>query len=277
MTTVTATSEEEFATVWQEWHRQHEKSLADPHGFLAVTSLHWLIDAPLRFPDAPGIWTVQADIVTVALDDDEELLIDGNPVRGHYSFGILAERSSVNAIWGDAVIEVAKRGGYNIVRPRHPNTALRAGYIGTPSYPPSSRWVAVGQYVPFDEPRPTTVGAAVEGLEHVYDAPGRVGFELDGQPLSLTAFPGHMPGTLSVLFTDATSGVATYAANRALSLSAPNADGTVVLDFNRATNLPCAYTDLATCPLPPAENRLSIAIEAGEQIPYERRGSAATG
>ncbi|HAP89673.1 MAG TPA: hypothetical protein DCR15_07915, partial [Arthrobacter bacterium] len=44
----------------------------------------------------------------------------------------------------------------------------------------------------------------------------------------------------------------------------------VLLDFNRAVNLPCAYTDLATCPLPPAENRLTVAIEAGEQTPVER-------
>jgi hypothetical protein len=43
----------------------------------------------------------------------------------------------------------------------------------------------------------------------------------------------------------------------------------VVLDFNRATNLPCAYTDFATCPLPPAENHLPIAVDAGEQNPYE--------
>jgi Uncharacterized conserved protein len=117
------------------------------------------------------------------------------------------------------------------------------------------------------------VGAAVEGLEHVYDAPGRIEFQLDGRPLSLTAFPGHTPGALTVLFTDTTSGVTTYAANRGLTVEAPAADGTVVLDFNRATNLPCAYTDLATCPLPPAENRLPVAIEAGQKIPRERGGA----
>ncbi len=78
-----------------------------------------------------------------------------------------------------------------------------------------------------------------------------------------------------MLFTDATSGVTTYAANRALKIDAPGPDGQVVLDFNRATNLPCAYTDFATCPLPPAENRLPVAIEAGETIPYERRSAAA--
>ena len=96
-------------------------------------------------------------------------------------------------------------------------------------------------------------------------------FSLDGRDLSFTAFPGHGPGSLTVLFTDATSGVTTYAANRSLQLPPPAADGTVVLDFNRAANLPCAYTDLATCPLPPAGNRLPVAVEAGEKIPYERR------
>ena len=54
------------------------------------------------------------------------------------------------------------------------------------------------------------------------------------------------------------------------SLGTPGPDGQSCLDFNRATNLPCAYTDLATCPLPPPENRLPVAIEAGEKIPVER-------
>ena len=76
---------------------------------------------------------------------------------------------------------------------------------------------------------------------------------------------------LFALFTDATSGVTTYGACRSLFVAAPAEDGAVLLDFNRATNLPCAYTDLATCPLPPADNRLAVAIEAGELLPYERQ------
>jgi uncharacterized protein (DUF1684 family) len=110
----------------------------------------------------------------------------------------------------------------------------------------------------------------VEGLQHVYAVPGVVEFEVDGQPLALSAFNGTVPGSLHILFTDATSGVTTYPANRSLHVAAPDADGTVVLDFNRATNLPCAYTEFATCPLPPAENRLPIAVEAGERLPYPR-------
>ena len=183
---------------------------------------------------------------------------------------------------GDAngVYEVARRGGNDILRPRHPDNGLRTAFRGTPAYAPDPRWVIRGHYRPFETPRDTTVGSVVEGLQHVYAAPGAVEFEVDGQPLALTAFNGHAAGSLHILFTDATSGVTTYAANRSLQVGAPDADGTVILDFNRATNLPCAYTEFATCPLPPAENRLPIAVDAGEQNPYEashgpaRRGGA---
>ncbi|MFG1809527.1 DUF1684 domain-containing protein [Streptomyces sp. NPDC049040] len=256
-----------FAQEWQEWHEQKEKVLAGPHGFLAITGLHWLDATPTRFPDAPGTWSSTADGVVVELADGEELTLEGQVLRGRHEFGVIEERASLFPASGDAVIEVAKRGGYDIVRPRHPENALRLAFTGTPAYAPDPRWALAGRYVPFDVPRPTTVGAAVEGLQHVYDAPGQVEFELDGTTLRLTAFNGHAPGSLLVLLTDATSGVTTYAANRAVSIDAPDADGHVLIDFNRAANLPCAYTDLATCPLPPAENRLRVAIEAGEKTP----------
>jgi hypothetical protein len=263
-------SAEEFEQEWRAWHTQHEAVIGDPHGFLAVTSLNWLTGTPERFPDAPGEWSTDSEGVHVELADDEEIVVGGRITRGRHDFGVIAERASVTATWGGAVIEVAKRGGFDIVRPRHPDAPLVSAYRGTPAYPADQRWNVPGRYIAFDTPRPTTVGAAVEGLHHVYDAPGRIEFELDGKPLALTVFGNEHGGGLIALFVDVTSGVTTYAANRSLHLDAPDADGHVTIDFNRATNLPCAYTDLATCPLPPAENRLPVAVEAGERIPYER-------
>ncbi|MFG3558349.1 DUF1684 domain-containing protein [Micromonospora sp. NPDC047557] len=260
----------EFNEDWQEWHRLHEEARADRHGFLAVSALHWLTPGPQRFPDVPGEWHTGDYGPVVVLGDGEELIIAGQQIRGRHEFGPIAERAGVTVDIEGAVLEVARRGGHDILRPRRPDHPLRVGYRGTPTYPPHPRWVLRGRFVPFDSPRPTTVGAAVEGLTHVYDAPGRIEFTVDGVPLSLTAFNGVQPGSLSVLFTDATSGVTTYSANRSLAVGAPDEQGRVTLDFNRATNLPCAYTDFATCPLPPAENRLSVAVEAGEKTPYER-------
>ena len=64
-----------------------------------------------------------------------------------------------------------------------------------------------------------------------------------------------------------------YAAGRYLYTPAPAADGTVEVDFNRAYNPPCVFTDYATCPLPPPENRLDLAVTAGEKK-YVRPGPA---
>jgi uncharacterized protein len=261
---------EAYTAEWDAWHRKVEARLADPQGFLAITSLHWLEQTAQSFADAPGLWSAGDDGVTVRLEESSELVIDGKSVRGAHRFGIIPERGSVSAVWDDALLEVAKRGGHHILRPRHPNNPLRLAFRGTPAYAPHPRWRCEGRFVPFAQPRPTTVGAAVDGLQHVYEAPGRIEFELNRHQLSLTAFPGHTPGGLLVLFTDTTSGITTYGAVRSLSVEAPDAEGFVILDFNRATNLPCAYTDLATCPLPPVENHLPVAIETGEKIPYER-------
>jgi uncharacterized protein (DUF1684 family) len=264
-----------FDSEWTDWHQRHEQNRASQHGFLAVTGLHWLSETPARYPDAPGVWSTESGGPVVELAVGESLTVGGRVVTGTYSFGVIEERCGIVAAFevtgsADAVVEVARRGGYDILRPRHPGHPLRRDYVGTPTFEPDPRFVVDGRLVPFDSPREITVGAAVEGLQHVYAAPGEIEFELNGEPQRLVAFNGYTPGALSVLFTDATSGITTYAANRSLAVDAPDADGRVLLDFNRAVNLPCAYTDFATCPLPPAENRLPVAIEVGEKTPLER-------
>ena len=275
MSVLDLTAGKDFAAEWEAWHKKHEDRFAAPDGFLAITSINWLTETPAPFPDAPGEWAADGSGVSVTLAPGEELVLDGTRITGRHHFGQIPERGGLFPADAAGVYEVARRGGNDILRPRHPGNPLRANFRGTPAYAPDPRWVIQGCYRPFDEPLDVTVGSVVEHLQHVYAAPGVVEFEIDGQPLVLTAFNGYATGSLHILFTDATSGRTTYAANRSLRVAAPGADGTVVLDFNRATNLPCAYTDFATCPLPPAENRLPVAVEAGEQIPYEARAKEA--
>jgi uncharacterized protein (DUF1684 family) len=258
-----------FAADWARWHARHEERRSDRHGFLAITSINWLTESPQRFPDAPGEWSADASGVHLVLATDEAIVVDGLTVRGSHGFGVIPEGGGVFVDWGDASIEIAKRGGHDIVRPRHPDAPVLAAYRGTPAYPASERWALSARFVPFPEPKPAAVGAVVEGMELVYESPGTVEFTIDGEALSLVVFTDPPGDGLWVLFRDATSGVTTYGACRSLHTAAPSADGSVVLDFNRATNLPCAYTNFATCPLPPPENRLSIAVEAGEQLPAQ--------
>jgi uncharacterized protein len=167
---------------------------------------------------------------------------------------------------GDRRIEVIRRTGSVAVRVHDPKSPHLKAYNGIPTYAPSERWRVVGTFTPYVEQRIVTTGAVVEGLEHHHNAVGVIDFELAGFAAQLVAFGDPSTG-LRVMFTDATSGVTTYPGGRSLSIDAPGADGSVTLDFNRASNLPCAFTDYATCPVAPAENRLTVAVEAGEKNP----------
>src|SRR5690606_18517382 len=98
---------------------------------------------------------------------------------------------------------------------------------------------------------------------------GTLHFELGGEPLTLAAYQSVAPHEdpayadyLAVPFKDATSGETTYAAGRYLDLRIPAGDE-VVLDFNKAYAPYCAYSAAYSCILPPRENHLAVAVEAG--------------
>lgn len=168
--------------------------------------------------------------------DEHGPLLDGQRLDA-------VDEEGVTLTFGDVRAQVADRDGRTIVRPRHPDSPNLRRYRETPCYPPDPSWVIRGRH---------------EGDEVV--------FEYDGLEHRLLA-ETEDDGRLWILFRDATSGVTTYAAMRQLLTEPPAADGCVEIDLNRAHNMPCAYTDFATCPVPPAQNTLPFAVEAGEQTP----------
>ena len=91
-------------------------------------------------------------------------------------------------------------------------------------------------------------------------------FEVDGEEHRLDVTGAADAPRYMIVFSDATSGTETYGGGRFLSLDAPDDDGWVVVDFNKAHNPPCVFTAFATCPLPFRQNRLPIRIEAGEKM-----------
>lgn len=254
----------EFVEQWQKWHTAREETLAEPYGWLALVSLDWLENEPRSYDGIPGLWWQDADAAYVD-PQDASLVHEGTPITGVQRFELINSGPGTRVVAGDIEIEVARRSGY-LIRVHDPKATALQTFQGVPSYEPVEQWVLEGTYEPFPTPRPTTVGAVVEGLSHVYEAPGIVRFQHTGTEHTLTAFNGKNGG-FSILFTDATSGVTTYAANRQLAVPPPDANGKVTLDFTRAVNLPCAFTEFATCPLPPAGNHLPFAVEAGEKTP----------
>lgn len=254
MTTTEHTVQPTFEAAWDKWHRERESYFGDSLGWVSLTGLFWLTDEFEEVADLPGKWRADADAAYVEGFDGADRL---EPVEG--APGILVAD-------GDRRIEVIRRTGSVALRIHDLEAPHLQAYDGIPAYPPSESWVVAGRFTPYEEPRIFTTGAVVDGLEHHHRAVGVIDFEIAGAALQLVAFSGREDG-LHVLFTDATSGVTTYAACRSLVIPAPEADGTVTLDFNRASNLPCAFTDYATCPVAPPENRLPVSIEAGEKTP----------
>jgi hypothetical protein len=96
-------------------------------------------------------------------------------------------------------------------------------------------------------------------------SPGTVVFAIDGEEYRIDALDGG-PDELYLIFGDATNGVSTYPAGRYLYIPRPDREGRTVIDFNKAYNPPCAFTDFATCPLPPSQNVLPIGVTAGEKV-----------
>jgi uncharacterized protein (DUF1684 family) len=249
-----------FGDEWQAWHDHREERLRSPRGWLAITAIHWLAEEPQRFDDVPGAWQYDERGTTVSLTEGEALSSgNGGLGSGVHVLGELDDHG-LRFVFGDAVVEVANRDSTTIVRPRHGDSPNLSAYRGTPCYPPDERWAIRGSFEPYLAPVPTSGGAQDEV------AVGEVVFVYAGAEHRLVAW-GEDDGSLWILFRDATSGVTTYPANRQLLTPPPDAEGAVLVDFNRAYNMPCAYTDFATCPVAPAANTLPFPVEAGEQLP----------
>ena len=130
------------------------------------------------------------------------------------------------------------------------------------AYPLDSRWRVAARFDAFEKPKHVRV-PDVRGGEMEFTATGRIVFRIDGQEMALTAFAEPDSPELFVMFKDPTNQSTTFRGYRILSPKAVKDDEWTVLDFNFAMNPPCAYSKYTTCPLPPPENKLPVAIEAG--------------
>jgi len=162
------------------------------------------------------------------------------------------------------------RDGRYAVRVRDPRAPERAAFAGVPAFDIDPSWVKPGRYTAFHAPRPIEVDTARSDLRQHITAVGTVEVIIDGQPhpLIATAGPG---GRLAISFRDATNGRRT-APWRVVTTSVPTETGALVIDFNRAVNLPFAFTEFGTCPAPVPANRVPVTVTAGELAPVRVTG-----
>lgn len=167
---------------------------------------------------------------------------------------------------GSLRMHVIQRGSRIGIRVKDMNSEAARNYAGPIFFPIDMTYRVTGTFVSSDGKKTVDVPNVLGDVTPT-TIPGTVRFRVNGQELTLTALSGEPGKGLGFVISDLTSKTQTYPGGRFLDTD-PVVDGKVVLDFNRAYNPPCAVTPYATCPLAPKENRLPVAIPAGEK--YDR-------
>ncbi len=280
---VAAPSPTDLQTAWKRWHIARQRDLAVPHGWLSLTHFQWLDETPAALPGLPGIFSARrrdgALVASVFVDVSDGLKLAAGPQAGEAVHGeITADVAEAGSLlWlrhGEVLVELVLRGGRYAVRVRDPRGPELSAFKGIPAFPVSAAWQLPATFTAFDVPRAVTVDTARDDLRQDVTAVGTVTFEVDGRPYSLTATRGP-DDRLFVAFRDLTNGTQT-APWRVVATSPPGDDGSLVIDFNRAVNLPFAFTEFGTCPAPVAGNDLPLAVTAGELAPVRVTGPRAS-
>ncbi len=269
-----------WASELAEWRRTREADLKKEDGYLAVAGLYFL---------HTGTNTVGSDPkADVALPADAvpavagRIVVSGGAVEYHPAPGIKAQvngrlisrpmplaladsttaRPADLLTLGRLTLHLHLSGERLAIRVRDPESASRRSFTKLEWFEPDPGWRLTGRFVPFDAPKPVPIENI---LGDVADstAPGEIEATIAGEKVRLLALSAAR-GRLWLVFTDQTAEKLTYPI-RFLYTDPPDASGTVVLDFNRAYNAPCAYNPYTTCPLPPRQNKLAVAVPVGER------------
>ena len=266
------------------WRAERERDLTAPDGWLTLVGLDWLkagfnsfgsaADNSIRIDGAPAhVGTLTLSGTTLQLlapsggGFPQGLMLDGKPAREGELSANPASPSTLT--WRTMTMVILPRGGKYALRIKDSNAATRTGFRGLHWYAPDLDYSVVAKWIPYNPPHilkiPTIIGTTLD-----LPAPGVAEFTLGGKTLRLEpVLESPHDTSLFFILRDATSQSTTYQAARFLRTVFPDhglsQPGTLVLDFNQLYNPPCAYTPYATCPLPPEQNRLGVAIEAGEQ------------
>jgi uncharacterized protein (DUF1684 family) len=259
------------------WKADRVASLTSDTGWTTLAGLLWLKSGDNSFGSAKsnqlqldnpalaaqaGTFHVQDGKVSFTARKGAGILHDGKPVS---KIALVADPADNPTLLqsGSLTFFAIERAGKLGVRVRDSESPHRKNFQGLEYFPVDTAWVFNARFEPYANKQIPIVN--ILGMTEDMVAPGALVFSKDGKEYRLDAVleePGDTE--LFVMFADATNTKETYGAGRFLYVPMPK-DGKVRLDFNKAYNPPCAFTAFATCPLPPKQNWLPLAVRAGEK------------
>ena len=283
------------------WRARRAREITAPNGWLTLIGMEWLkpgvnafgagIDnqilvraqapnhmgvlvvsggPPADKADAPSLIAtspVTIKLVAPAGGFPPGLTLNGEPAQEGQL--VLNDVKPATIGWHGVTMAILPRGNRFALRIRDSDSPTLAGFRGLNWYAPNPHYRVLARWTPYDPPR---IEKIPTGIETTLDlpAPGIAEFTLDGQTMRLEPVIEDREGkTLFFILHDSTNEITTYGDGRFFTTGLPSQGldkpGTLTLDFNRIENPACAYTRYATCPQPPDQNELPVALEAGEK------------
>jgi uncharacterized protein (DUF1684 family) len=253
-----------YADSIRAWQNHRDTGLRSEKGWLTLVGLFWLKDGDGTIGSGAGNdfvlpKTAPAQMGRLHLAAGEVNFIDSAGVSKTLSSD---DKNPDIVSAGTVSFFVIKRGDRFGIRAKDSASPALKNFEGMSYFPinPAMRFEA--KLIPDVKKVPIL---NMLGQTEMEESPGLVEFTLEGKAYSLRPIYEDTANgkTLYFLFKDLTNKAATYPAGRMLNVPLP-VDGKVDLDFNRSYNPPCTFTPYATCPLPPKENHLPFAVNAGE-------------
>ncbi|WP_026459659.1 DUF1684 domain-containing protein [Schaalia suimastitidis] len=250
---------------WTAWRRERTETLSQPHGWLSLTSLTWLSNAPTTLPNFPGQWRVEGTgphTVTALFDKADQVHDADGAVSTSYVITLSPGSSTMDLTWGESRAEVAQRGDGVIVRIRDPRAPRLSTFSGVPCWDFDSSWVC-SAITTWEDATPVEVSSAQPGLRSRLMRVGSTAVALPNGSTATLMVTGERDDA-SVIFHDLTNGVDTPDWRVAPIIEA---DSRTWVDFTRSTVFPAHFSPFGTCPMPPAGNCVDMRVEAGEKTP----------
>jgi uncharacterized protein (DUF1684 family) len=273
--------EEAYRQQIVQWRKDREAALRAPDGWLSLTGLFMLeeggvyrlgsneanqIQLPPSAPAKLGTLSFNGGKATLQVSVNGT----GNPLVAVNGEAVTSVEMVDNhhgqrptiVTTGSVSFNLHKFGDEVALRVRDSASPAIQEFEGCKWYEIKPEYRVAAKVVRRERPESITVTTSVKTAAQ-YASVGALEFELLGQPLTLLASLAGKPSELFIILRDATAGRSSYGAGRYLYAEI-DGDGNAILDFNKAYSPPCAFTPYATCSLPPVQNILRVAIEAGE-------------
>lgn len=262
------------------WQESRNASMRDTSkSWLSLVGLHWLdqgentfgadatnrIQFPNTAPAFAGTFILQDSLLKLVVGDGVYIEYEGKPIQ------TLEMKHDMDAAttylqMGSINFYALKRPEGIAIRVKDSQSPALLAFEDIPNFAIDPSWIMEAQLQWYGEPQPIQI-PTVLGSERTQHCPAVIVFEINGEQFELSPYENfYGEPTWSIVFSDLTNGETTYEGGRFLTLDAPAPGAkTILVDFNMAYNPPCSFSVYATCPLPPPENRLSVAIPAGER------------